>query len=214
MNSTHKITTHFTRFLLGAILLISLITSSQAQRFGASLLGGINLAQVQGDQLAGYHKAGINGGLKSITYINRRVNFNVEFLYSERGAREGLFPMEGIQREGIDLRYLEVPVYVELKDWIQEAEDGTVYGKMSIYGGLSYARLISSDLINFDPELQDLFNSDDLSYLLGMRFQWSRHWAVNARYTRSLIKVAPASEIAETNDLIPYHITLGLEFIL
>ena len=41
----------------------------QAQEFGAALLIGSNFSQVDGDQLGGYNKVGLNAGLE----INRQI---------------------------------------------------------------------------------------------------------------------------------------------
>lgn len=185
-----------------------------AQRFGAAIVLGPSLSQVQGEGNAGYDKLGFSGGLQGIVFLSDRFDMYVDLLYSQRGSRSSLIDRSFIDRNGFDLDYIEIPVSFVIKDWIQEAEDGMKYGKLGLYGGASYGQLIRSRAIGFDQEAADQVSSNDLSLLAGLRFQWNRNWALNVRYTRSIQAVAPAYAPDELNPLFPYSINLRLEYIL
>lgn len=185
-----------------------------AQRFGAAIVLGPSLSQVQGEGNAGYDKLGFSGGLQGIVFLSDRFDMYVDLLYSQRGSRSSLIDRSFIDRNGFDLDYIEIPVSFVIKDWIQEAEDGMKYGKLGLYGGASYGRLVRSRAIGFDQEAADQVSSNDLSLLAGLRFQWNRNWALNVRYTRSIQAVAPAYAPDELNPLFPYSINLRLEYIL
>lgn len=189
-------------------------TGLYAQRFGAAILLGPSLSQVQGEGNAGYDKLGFSGGLQGIVFLSDRFDMYVDLLYSQRGSRSSLIDRSFIDRNGFDLDYIEIPVSFIIKDWIQEAEDGMKYGKLGLYGGASYGRLVRSRAIGFDQEAADQVSSNDLSLLAGLRFQWNRNWALNVRYTRSIQAVAPAYAPDELNPLFPYSINLRLEYIL
>jgi hypothetical protein len=199
-----------------ACLLLFLINHSHAQRFGAALLAGPNISQVQGDELAGYHKLGITGGLKGITYINETWNVNIELLFTQKGSRNDLVPDNSIPRIGLDLNYVEVPIYAEIKDWEVEDEDGSSYSKVSAHAGFSYGRLISSDVLELPDLLIEEFKNNDFSYLVGLRFQWNKHWAVSGRYSRSILSAADVED--QGSDAIrkfyPYSIAFRLEYVL
>lgn len=185
-----------------------------AQRFGAAIVLGPSLSQVQGEGNAGYDKLGFSGGLQGIVFLSDRFDIYVDLLYSQRGSRSSLIDRSFIDRNGFDLDYIEIPVSFVIKDWIQEAEDGMKYGKLGLYGGASYGRLVRSRAIGFDQEAADQVSSNDLSLLAGLRFQWNRNWALNVRYTRSIQAVAPTYAPDELNPLFPYSINLRLEYIL
>lgn len=189
------------------------IAFSQEARFGAAFVAGLNMSQIQGDNLAGYHKAGLTAGIRGITYLNDLWNLNIELLYTQKGSRNGLFEDNFVPRQGMDFDYIEVPVTIEIKDWVVEEDDGS-YAKVSAHAGFSYGRLISSGLIEYDEILLDAIDDNDLSFLLGLRFRWNTHFAVSGRYSRSIIPIAQPSEMANTNSLIPYSMAIRLEYIL
>ena len=185
-----------------------------AQRFGAAVVLGPSLSQVLGEGNAGFDKVGISGGLQGIAYLSDRFDLNVDLLYSQAGSRASLFPRDFIERTGFDLDYIEVPVSIVIKDWIQESEDGMKYGKLGLYAGGSFARLVRSKAIGFEPGAADQINSNKIALHGGLRLQWSRHWAANVRYTRAIRAVSPSFEPDELNPLYPYSIQIRLEYIL
>lgn len=200
-------------FTIFAVFSMHSIAFSQEARFGAAFVAGLNMSQIQGDNLAGYHKAGLTAGIRGITYLNDLWNLNIELLYTQKGSRNGLFEDNFVPRQGMDFDYIEVPVTIEIKDWVVE-EDGGSYAKVSAHAGFSYGRLIRSGLIEYDDILLDAIEDNDLSFLLGLRFRWSKHFAVCGRYSRSIIPIAQPSEMANTNSLIPYSMAIRLEYIL
>lgn len=102
----------------------------RGQGFGAELLIGINLSQVDGDQLAGYNKLGLNTGLQ----INRKINESwdgaFEIRYSMKGARTvvtdpDLPPPLDLK---LNYHYVEVPLLAKYS----ALEKFTFYGGPSI----------------------------------------------------------------------------------
>jgi len=78
-------------FLLFSFLLFFFLLSpffASAQRFIGGLTAGINLTQVDGDQVFGYHKVGFNGGpfVKLMIDKKQRFSVTIELLYSQKGA--------------------------------------------------------------------------------------------------------------------------------
>ena len=158
----------------------------KAQRFSAGIVGGANAAQIDGDQLAGFDKLGMTGGLKAIVNFESAFDLHIEFLYSERGSRPDLFSPEYDPDIEISLKYIELPVLITLGDWWQEEEG---YHKVSAHAGLSYARLITArtfDYFNPDEASLDLlvpyFNKNDLSWLAGISYRMSSRFGVTASF--------------------------------
>jgi hypothetical protein len=191
--------------------------SVSAQRFSAGMLAGFNASQIDGDDLAGFDKLSLTGGFKATMEFESAFNMNVEFLYSGRGSQPDVFNPEYDPDIEITLKYIELPVYMSLGDWWQEEGE---YYKVSVHGGLSYARLIDAqtfDYANSSEESLDLlvpyFTENDLSWLLGINYRWSPRWGVTARYTRGIIPLLdPEKHDLDTKRLLSYFLTFRFEY--
>lgn len=191
--------------------------AANAQRFSAAITGGINACQIDGDDLAGYDKLGLTTGLKAILNLESRIDFNVEFLYSQRGSRPDIFNPDYDPDINISLHYVELPVYISLGDWWQE--EGKYY-KVAAQAGLSYARLINARTFDYyhpsDMSLDRLvpyFNNNDLSWLLGLSYRMGTHWGMSGRYTHGITPLlSPKKHNLQTQKLISYFISLRLEY--
>jgi len=79
------------KHLIAFSILLSLICflpSVSAQRFIGGMAAGINLTQVDGDEVFGYNKIGFNGGpfVKLMLDKKQRFSLTLELLYSQKGA--------------------------------------------------------------------------------------------------------------------------------
>lgn len=202
-----------------AVLVLFFITNQcEAQRFGARAVAGWNMSQITGDQMAGFDKFGFVGGLQGTAEIIDKLNLNVEFLYSVRGSRPGVFNPSVDPDINVTLRYLDLPLYVSYHDWYDE-EKG--FYKAYALGGFSYGRLISASILdNFnDTEnnlagLVEYFNENDVSWMLGFGFRLSKRIGIQFRYTSSItLLLDPEKHELNTEALRPYFITFRGEFI-
>jgi hypothetical protein len=158
MHSTSRTPHTAHRFLLFSFLLFSLFllspATSSAQRFIGGVAAGMNVTQVDGDEVFGYYKTGFNGGPFIKLMLNQKQTFSVtmELLYTQKGAyQKSRGPYVGFLAKGdtalIDplypeydnsifykLRtdYLEIPLLFHYDD---------PKSKVSIGVGLSWARL-------------------------------------------------------------------------
>ena len=201
------------------ILLFVLISGPSlfGQRFSAGIVGGANASQIDGDDLAGFDKLGLTGGLKAVVNFDSPFDLNVEFLFSQRGSRPDLFTPELDPDIEVRLNYAEIPVYVSLGDWWQEEEE---YYKVSAHAGLSYGRLITArtfDYAHSEEESFDLlvpyFNNSDLSWLVGISYQMNKKWGVTGRYTREIIPLlSPKKHNLPNERLLSYYMTFRFEY--
>jgi len=189
------------------IFILFSFNSLQAQKFNGAVILGFNAAQIDGDKLAGYHKLGLNAGL-SISYdLSEPWAMNVDFSYSQRGSQDGLIPNDGEVLRKLTLNYLELPIYISYQDWFIEEEN---YYKVQAYTGLSLGRLFSVKNGLGDEDVdQDNFLKNDIGFLLGAKYFFSKHWGINGRYTRSLNKMYKHPEDG-VKSLIGYFLNFGL----
>jgi hypothetical protein len=199
------------------LLLIAVFGTLQAQTFSAGLVGGLNASQIDGDELAGFDRLGLTGGIKATMSLSKRWDANIEFLFSERGSQPDLFNPQYDPDIEIALKYAELPVYISIGDWWQEEGE---YYKVTAYAGLSYARLITArsfDYFNAAEEKVDLlipyFNENDISWLLGASIRTSPRWGFAGRYTRGITPLlSPQKHNLNTNKLSSYFLTFRIEY--
>lgn len=199
----------------GLAILFSFET--HAQRFEAAAVAGLNACQVDGDDLAGFDKVGLTGGIKTIIQFESRFRLNMEFLYSERGSRPDVFNPEYDPSIHINLKYAELPFYVSYGDWWQEEEK---YYKVDFHAGFSYGRLIKASTIDefHSPDMSlDLlapyFNKNDISWLVGFDYRMNQHWGLTGRYTRGITPLlSPEKHNLNTPALVSYFLTFRFEY--
>lgn len=157
------------------------VNDTVAQKFSGSAVFGLNLAQIDGDDIAGFSKLGLTGGFKLAYPLKDNSDLNIEMLYSQRGSTDGFgFGTSGVNF--IDLKYIELPVYVNIKDWFVEEDK---YHKVKAHAGLSYGFLFdvnsSNGVLNSDI---DNYKRHSISYLLGVDYAFNSRIGLSARYTR------------------------------
>jgi len=207
----------YLRLMLPAMLLIAPLKEVSAQRFSAGLIGGLNASQIDGDMLAGFDKVGLTGGIVTVIEFDSPFKLNTEFLYSERGSRPDIFTPEYDPDINISLKYIEIPVYVSLGDWWQEEDK---YYKVSAHAGLSYGRLLDAQTTDYFhsadesyDQLVQYFNENDLSWLFGISYRFSKRWGVTGRYSRGItLLLDPDKHDLAADALRSYWMTIRFEY--
>lgn len=189
-------------FFISAFLLTTSGLVGQ-QAFDFSAVAGLNLAQLDGDLLAGYDKPGLSVGGRLSYGIRKEMDLCLEMLYSVRGSQEQLF---GDDISATTLQYLEMPILFSYKDWLIPDEG---YHKVRVEGGLSYAVLF-----NFESEntlyrnIGEDIREYDVSYILGVGYNFGPRLGCSFRYTRSLVDLyRPVGA-----SLVSYFLTLRAEY--
>jgi hypothetical protein len=171
------------KLLLVFFILFGLtIQKSDAQRFKGSAVFGLNFSQIDGDQLAGFSKLGWTGGFKLAYPLKNHVDLNFEMLYSQRGSTSG-FGFGGGGDIFTDLKYIELPIYLNIMDWLIEDEN---YYKVKAHGGLSYAYLFDVNSANglLSNDI-DNYKRHNIAYLLGVDYAFNSKFGLTIRYTRA-----------------------------
>jgi Outer membrane protein beta-barrel domain len=157
---------------------------------------GINAAQIDGDDYAGYHKVGLNFGFYGDLPISKIFFVSTEILYSEKGANNPVTPNTPVQYYYTwKLQYAEIPELFHFQD--KKA--------FNVGAGFSYSRLVGEQL-SAAGELQppvDICTGTppdpsllDPKFLCLKRSDWDvvaeanylplKHLAINVRFAYSL----------------------------
>jgi hypothetical protein len=166
--------------------------------FYGGLVAGTNFTQVDGDNFAGYHKAGWNAGVVVYARLIDRLALSMELLYAQKGARASLSQLPKRANDQstimtdykIKLNYLEVPVLFNYFD----------KRKSNFGAGLSYAQLASSkesyrddfgNIYEQDAKLYP-FRKFDVNFILNGNAHIWKGLFFNLRFQYSLFSVRNA----------------------
>ncbi len=157
--------------------------AAQGPSFKGSLVLGLNASQLEGDNLSGFDKAGLHGGLRVET--GEATGWALELLYNQKGSRSKSSTNPPVASQRLTLHYLSLPVYYYFSEWAYED-----YHKFKINIGPSLNRLfgVSSSNSFFDNATED-FSDWDLAISGGVQYNIGPYLGVAAHYERSIMKI-------------------------
>ncbi len=123
-------------FFLLLFLVLFFAHPVAGQRFRANLHGGLNMSQIDGDQLAGYNQPGLGGGIQSNVVLNERWEWSLGLSYAQQGARKNALSGNAALRN-IRLHTIEMPLMLHFNEW-----------KFQIGAGVAFNRLIRSRVVD------------------------------------------------------------------
>jgi hypothetical protein len=177
-------------FLLIIIFVFSLNTYSQ--RIMAGLIGGFNTTNVQGDDVYGFHKLGLNAGATAIVPFGDHWSLSVEGIYSQKGAyhAKGGRGMDYQARHDYNhyklvLNYVEVPVlfhYID-RNWIK-AGVGFSYGRLVEVKEWEDEVRVATTTLTGGP-----YDQNEYSGMVDVQFPLYRQLKFDFRYSFSLAKI-------------------------
>lgn len=158
----------------------------QAQTFEGGLVVGFNMTQLDGDDLAGWNRIGMNvGGRVAITPYEKW-KFNLDLLFSQKGS--GAAPGQFSSYDKVRLNYVEIPIQVNYMDWLDE--DG--FYRLHFLAGLSYSQMVDFKVIRQDgtdtTELED-FKKWNANFQLGATYFIKENIGINCQYALGLLSV-------------------------
>lgn len=175
--------------IAGVLLLIAVISvqSVNGQRIMGAAIVGLNATQVDGDEVYGYKKFGLNAGVSAIVPFNNKWSVSVENIYSEKGARQRARYLDSLDGSyGLKLNYVEIPVMLHFTD-----KDIVTFG-----AGLSWGRLVKVWEQRNGYEMpattleSGIYRNSDLNLLLDVRFRVFERLRFNTRYAYSIRPIA------------------------
>ena len=160
-----------------------------SQRILGAITAGMNLTQVDGDEIYGFRKTGFNLGPSVIIPFgkNKKFSLNMELLFSQKGSYQAMGPSDTLGEPQpyykLKLSYVEIPVFVKYTD------------KNIVSGGLgfSYGQLVGVKEVEHgtqtETNLQGPYTKSDLEMLADVQLKiYQRLW-FNVRYSYTLIPI-------------------------
>jgi hypothetical protein len=170
--------------------------SIQAQDFGGGVILGLSTSQVGGDDLAGFHKAGLLLGVFANKSITELLSFQMEMTYIQKGSNNPNMnnPEHPNLLPDISLSYIEVPLLLQYHQ----------SDKLKIEGGVLTAYLVDGYYNDFNGKMPNAINpfiSYDIGLLLGIDYKYSENISLNTRIGNSILPIG--SEDYENQ--VPYN---------
>ncbi|MEO6902004.1 MAG: porin family protein [Bacteroidia bacterium] len=168
------------QFLFLFLLTITSVSIAQ-NRFLLGVKAGLSASQVSGDNLAGFNKAGLIGGLTLNTKFNNQWGAQLEMLYIQKGSKAINKPSDpNYEYYLLQLDYIEVPLLLQYhqKKFIFEAGPGFGY-------------LVREKEYNAFDDITGIrpFNKSELAINLGVSYLLFNKFEIGWRYTNSISSI-------------------------
>lgn len=177
--------------LLHILLIIGIVSfyshTAKAQRIMGALIGGVNATQVDGDEVYGYHKFGLNLGAAAIVPIKRNWSVTLENVYSEKGSHQRARSTDSLDGSyDLKINYLDVPVLLQYTDKgiVTFGLGGSWGGMVKIYEQRNGNEVTSTTLTS------GIYRRSDLNFLMNVKFRLVKRLHFDVRYAYSLRPIA------------------------
>lgn len=176
-------------FLSILVLLISLAFTkpAESQNIRGALITGLNLTQVDGDEVFGYHKAGLQLGAAAIIQLDKKWSVSLETVFNQKGARQHERYTDSLDGSyKLLFNYAEVPLMLNYTD----------KERITVGAGISYGRLVkveefkNSFRVDQTTLLDGPYKLSDWNILVDLRFRLYQSLKLNIRYAYSIVPIA------------------------
>lgn len=174
-----------------------ILSLSGQESFRAGIYAGLNASQVSGDDLGGFNKMGLFGGV----FVNRAFSDHwsgeLGIAFSEKGSRKIAQPDAGDYSSYLlALRYIEIPLTARYGYRDFQFEFGPSIGVL-----MSYVEENQVGAINLDRE----FSKIEISMNLGAIYNISQRLGAMIRFNNSILPIRPHASGA----IAPYRLNWG-----
>ena len=174
-------------FLFVIILFAGGVLELQSQVIKGEAIFGMNLTQVDGDEVFGFKKIGLNVGAGVMIPIGGNWDVSLEAIYSQKGANQRAQWADSTHNGAyrLNLNYAEVPVLVMYtdKEFIS-AGAGFAWGRLVGVKEWEHGKLVESTTVN-----SGVYSKNDFSILVEARIRIYKQLKFNLRYQYSLVKI-------------------------
>jgi len=170
-------------FLYLLLILLPCITIGQSIKGGLAV--GLNATQVDGDEVYGYHKYGLNAGAFATIPVGKKFSFSIETAYSQKGSYQSPQYADSLSGEyKLILNYVEVPLLFQYTD----------KDIIKIGTGFSWGRLVEFKEWEHGnrkiwPTTYGPYKKSDAQILIDVQLKLFTGFYFNFRYGYSLGKI-------------------------
>ncbi|NTW32829.1 MAG: PorT family protein [Bacteroidetes bacterium] len=173
------------RAIVTLILFFSIPLFIFAQNIKGGVALGFNASQVDGDEVFGYHKYGLNVGPLAIIPVGKYFSFSLETLYNQKGSYQRPQRDDSLSGEyKLILNYVDVPVLFRYTD-----KDVFTFGT-----GFSWGKLV--DFREWEHGRRVIWNTpygpyktSDVNVLIDAQFKLLTGLSFDFRYAYSVAKL-------------------------
>ncbi|NLL28533.1 MAG: PorT family protein [Bacteroidales bacterium] len=179
----NKLTATLTLFSIALFINLNIF----AQSFQGKIICGLNLAQVDGDEVVGYRKPGFNTGVGAAFPFGKSWLVSLETIFNQKGAYKKFSPDDRFNAVlpyyNLRLNYAEIPLLIQYND------------KNIVTGGIgfSYGRLVSGKEIEhgvkIDWKNNSPYSKNDFNVLVDVSFRVYQKMHFNFRYAYSMYRI-------------------------
>ena len=163
------------------------VYKAEAQRIKGELIVGMNTTQIDGDEVFGFHKYGLNLGVGAIYPFTNHWSLSIETIFNQKGAYQNTDLEKDTLAEpyyNIRLNYLEVPVMIHYED-----RETLTFGL-----GFSWGRTVGIEEIEHGKKVETTtlaspYKRDDVNVLADVRFKIWKKLKLNFRYAYSVLPI-------------------------
>lgn len=194
--------------ILFLALLLSSVTMAHGQRFIGFATAGVNMAQIEGDDVHGFRKIGANGGLGVALPLTRdhKWTISAELLYTQKGSRKhclaGYFdtiyyhpdmfldvnrtiPFDPNMKCHISLDYVQIPLLAHYEDM----QSGFKIGAGFAWGRLVRAKEIYNGFTRTTNLRSGTYRTSDWSVILDVEARLYKNLSLNVRWEYSMVPI-------------------------
>lgn len=174
LNLLMQIASFYIRTAFFTLFLMASACIAFGQDFKANLLIGLNASQIDGDNLAGYNKAGLRAGAEISYPLNDNQALGSGLIYSQRGSSSSS-DSPGFVR--IRINYVEIPLhYIYATD------------KWEVRAGLVASALLNTRTDNGSgfTNSRNLYRNVDLCYELSIGYRLNEKILLSISHLQSI----------------------------
>ena len=179
------------KYLLASALLLCSLTAGAQQRFDASVFGGVNFSQIDGDGAGSYSQLGLRGGVGTSFFFgwDERTPWRmvVEVAFTQKGSN---IDRDDLQRRTM-LNYVELPIMMSYT---------LLNNQLRLAAGVAPAVLVNARVTEAGgeerPDHAAIYHRFDWCPLtVAARYLFTYNLAVEARFQTSLVSASePTSQ--------------------
>lgn len=197
------------KFSIVVLMLLSCIEGN-AQFFDAGFVLGPSFSQIEGDDVAGYKKLGINAGVMVEANFSEEVVASMEILYVQKGSASILLNNQDFTNDfRIIHEYVEIPFVVSYQD----------RGGMNFGAGLAPAYHIRSRLFSLGEEQIGFFDPPfevrkwGVGAVVNLSYRLNRFSHVNLRWTYDIIPYQDRFSVNRNEVVGQYNNSVALRYV-